>query len=254
MLKKNWFEVRDIQNIFNKCDMPYLIGGTIPKNLINDVKIPAKDIIKTMDNIFCGYANLFNSPNYYFCKNDEELSDLNTLASTLENSLGVKTTIKNNDEFFGNFGNVLQIKINKTTYALKYFIPACNQAFETNIFAHGYIAESRSALYISKSAQKKLCKEFYFGNLCRDYAYIFSEWVENNKEISTTKEQHQLERIFNPKSSDRVLLHNDIDVGRAAINGEIYYDDQYAPNNIINGKVIDFGGILENLLYKRHTK
>ncbi len=151
-----------------------------------------------------------------------EDNDSNFLAAKFSKILNRAGIISNNKPINfafvgeGNNGTVHRFDINGKTYALKIFKQKLNSMVRTKDL-HGCPIEHNRAAYIQKTPLKVDFSEFFFGDI--NAGYMVNEYISGTLPLSHFKPKHKKLRALG-----------------------LYYGD-LKPENIKNGKIIDYGGM-----------
>lgn len=123
----------------------------------------------------------------------------------------------------GSFGIVFKITIGGKSCALKVFKPKPNDL--CLLSAHGQMPEIASAIHLNKNIKPSQCSKFYLGRFSsnkQNDAYMLTSYVERPKKA-----------ISNQRG---VWKSSDCSISKYAIN-----DNNF--DNVIHGKLVDFGGV-----------
>ena len=200
--------------------------GEIPYIFLKGVK-NKQEVSKKIFDLLAKYSHILNydyleSKSRYFCVDIRT----NELSQELSKIINKKTEIV----FSGNGcnGNGFLIKIFDNDIEYKYFY----KVFYPRIFIpkNGSDVETMYAYFANKNGRKNQFAKFYMGRIASPFekdAFMLTEYLERNPEYKNTGSQLFIDYIL---SLDNKL------------------------NNAINGKTVDFGGLVENIPSLRSKK
>lgn len=197
--------------------------GKIPKDFFKKVPFKRhKECAIKLYEILAKYSLILNydyscdidDDDYITCRDKELGKELTKLLKQKVNVLYVN---------HGCNGNGFKLTVNNKNYFYKVFYPH-NKPDKISIETHGSDAEIPFALFANKYGRYGQFVKFYFGRVASKYekdCFMITEFLEKKEVQNNTEKLHV----------DYITINND----------ELRRSD-----NTINGKIVDFGGLVES--------
>ena len=224
VLKSKLFHPKELNNLFNKYPHISRNIGYIPYVFLKNIKN------KNKNEIAAKIFDLCSSYSFDLMIGNSEQSQSIT---DFENALGkiINNKVKADYIGQGHNGNVYKLTIDN-----KEFVYKCFFTFNNNDdYLHGKNTEPQYAYYTSIYEKNRFAK-FYFGKVCSKYdfdGFIVTEYIDKNSQ-KENKKNNILQSYYEYLS--------------------IPYLETRKIDNLIAGKIVDFGGISENQTELKNKK